>query len=144
MAQWWPVSYKLHYSAFGGSQERDDAIVVHQKSMDRMRGLVRKDNLLEWKVQDGSGPLCDSLGKKQPQGTFPRVNEGAEFVVLIEDIRRDLLTKAAKRAGQWVTALRVVGMGVCWAMKGVTGCGKEGCCDGRICVIKCYGSPTAE
>lgn len=83
MAQWWPVSYNLHYAAFGGSHERDNAIAVHQKSMDWVRELISKENLLEWKVQDGWGPLCGFLGEKQPEGAFPRVNEGAEFAVLI-------------------------------------------------------------
>ena len=84
--------------------------------MDRVRELRPKDALQEWKVQDGWGQLCECLGQKQPEGTFPRVNKGAEFAVLMKDIRRDLLTKAAKRAGLWVTTLGVAGMGIWWAM----------------------------
>lgn len=118
MAQWWPVSYKLHYAAFGGSHEWGKAIAVHQKSMNKVRELVPKEGLLEWKAQDGWGPLCEFLGEKQPEEAFPRVNEGAEFAKLITDIERDLLTKAAKRAGLWVTSLVVVGMGIWWAKKG--------------------------
>lgn len=86
--------------------------------MDKVRGLVRKGRLLEWKVQDGWGPLGEFLGEKQPEDAFPRVNEGAEFAKLITDIKRDLLTKAAKRAGLWVTSLVVVGMGIWWAKQG--------------------------
>lgn len=118
MAQWWPVSYKLHYAAFGGSHERENATAVHQKSIDRVRELVPKENLLEWGVRDGWGPLCEFLGEKQPEGTFPRLNEGAEFAKLMTGIRGDLLTKAGKRAGLWVITLGVIGMGIWWATKG--------------------------
>lgn len=98
MAQWWPVSYKLHYAAFRGSHERDNAIAVHQKSVDQGRELVPKE--------------------RQPEGMFPRVNEGADFALLVKDIRQDLLMKAAKREGLCVIPLGVVGMGIWWAMKG--------------------------
>ncbi|CAD6579898.1 MAG: Meiotic Sister-Chromatid recombination aldehyde dehydrogenase [Alectoria sarmentosa] len=118
MAQWWPVSYKLYYAASGGSHEWGKAIAVHQKLMDKVRELVPKEGLFEWKAQDGWGPLCEFLGEKQREEAFPRVNEGAEFAKLITDIKRDLLTKAAKRAGPWATSLVVVGMGIWWAKKG--------------------------
>ena len=81
MAQWWPVSYKLHYAAFRGSHEHE------------------KENLLGWKVQDGWGPLCEVLGERRPEGMFPQFNEGADFALLVKDIRQDLLMKAAKRVG---------------------------------------------
>ncbi len=117
MSQWWPVSYKLHYAAFGGSHERDHAIAMHQKSMDRVRDMVPKENLLEWKVQDGWGPLCEFLGEKQPEGRFPKVNEGAEFGMLAKGIRWGLLRKAANRVGLWVSTLGVVGVGIWWLRK---------------------------
>ena len=70
MAQWWPVSYKLHYAAFGSSHERENAVAVHQKSMDRVGKLVSKEILEEWEVRDGWGLLCEFLGEKLPEGNF--------------------------------------------------------------------------
>lgn len=143
MAQWWPVSYQLHYAAFGGSHKRENAISVHPRSMDRVRELIPKEELLKWKVQDGWGPLCEFLRRQQPKGTFPRVNEGAEFVVLVKDIRRELLTTAAKRAGLWVTALGRVGTAICWAMRLRE---RELLCrkNGRVYVIKSCRSQKTE
>lgn len=112
------MSYKLHKAAFGGSHERENAVTVHQKSMDRVRELVPNGRLLEWEVRDGWGPLCHFLGKKQPEGAFPRLNGGAEFAKMKKDFGRDLLTRAARRAGLWLTALGVVGTGFWWAKKG--------------------------
>jgi len=44
-----------------------------------IRGLVPKDRLLEWCVQDGWGPLCEFLGKPVPDEPFPHVNTAAAF-----------------------------------------------------------------
>ena len=77
--------------------------------MGRETELVPKEDWLEWKGQDGSGPLCEGLGEKRPGGKFRMVNEGAEFAVLIEDSRWDT-RRAAKRAG--------VGMAACLCGRG--------------------------
>lgn len=42
-----------------------------------IRGLVPKERLLEWKVEDGWEPLCKFLGKPIPDEPFPHVNTGA-------------------------------------------------------------------
>ncbi|KAK0672080.1 hypothetical protein QBC41DRAFT_353784 [Cercophora samala] len=41
-----------------------------------VRGLVPKERLLEWCVEDGWGPLCEFLGRGVPEEKFPHVNEG--------------------------------------------------------------------
>lgn len=48
----------------------------------RVRAAVagQEGRLLEYKVQDGWGPLCGFLGKEVPQSEFPRVNDSGEFV----------------------------------------------------------------
>lgn len=45
-----------------------------------IRGLVPKDRLLEWCVEDGWKPLCEFLGKPEPNTTFPHVNTAAGFI----------------------------------------------------------------
>jgi hypothetical protein len=42
-----------------------------------IRGLVPKDRLLEWSVEDGWEPLCEFLGKPIPDERFPHVNAAA-------------------------------------------------------------------
>lgn len=46
-----------------------------------IRGLVPKERLLEWTVEDGWGPLCEFLGKPVPKEDepFPHVNTAAGF-----------------------------------------------------------------
>lgn len=42
-----------------------------------IRGLVPKERLLEWSVEDGWEPLCSFLGKPVPGEPFPHVNAAA-------------------------------------------------------------------
>lgn len=42
-----------------------------------IRGLVPKERLLEWSVEDGWEPLCSFLGKPVPEEPFPHVNAAA-------------------------------------------------------------------
>lgn len=44
-----------------------------------IRGLVPKEHLLEWTVEDGWEPLCAFLGKVVPDEPFPHVNTAAGF-----------------------------------------------------------------
>lgn len=44
-----------------------------------IRGLVPKERLLEWSVEDGWEPLCEFLGKEVPGEKFPRTNDAAGF-----------------------------------------------------------------
>ena len=39
-----------------------------------VRGLVHKDRLLEWYIEDGWEPLCKFLGKPVPKVAFPHAN----------------------------------------------------------------------
>ena len=39
-----------------------------------IKGLVPKDRLLEWYIEDGWEPLCKFLGKPVPDVPFPHAN----------------------------------------------------------------------
>jgi hypothetical protein len=39
-----------------------------------VRGMVPKDRLLEWYIEDGWEPLCKFLGKPVPKVEFPHAN----------------------------------------------------------------------
>lgn len=39
-----------------------------------IRGLVPKERLLEWYIEDGWEPLCKFLGKPVPDVEFPHAN----------------------------------------------------------------------
>lgn len=42
-----------------------------------IRGLVPRERLLEWSVEDGWAPLCNFLGKPVPDEPFPHANAAA-------------------------------------------------------------------
>lgn len=42
-----------------------------------IRGLVPKERLLEWTVEDGWEPLCEFLDKPVPEEPFPHANTAA-------------------------------------------------------------------
>lgn len=42
-----------------------------------IRGLVPKERLLEWYIDDGWEPLCEFLGKPVPDVEFPHANAAA-------------------------------------------------------------------
>ncbi|KAK7419644.1 hypothetical protein QQX98_003235 [Neonectria punicea] len=50
---------------------------VYKEHCNMIRGLVPKDRLLEWTVEDGWEPLCKFLDKPVPDEPFPRVNSAA-------------------------------------------------------------------
>ena len=52
---------------------------IYREHCDMIRGLVPKEKLLEWNVQDGWEPLCQFLGKDVPEEPFPNVNNAAGF-----------------------------------------------------------------
>ena len=52
---------------------------IYREHCDMVRGLVPKERLLEWSVQDGWEPLCQFLGKEVPDEPFPHANTAAGF-----------------------------------------------------------------
>jgi len=50
---------------------------------DAVRALVPPERLLEYRLGDGWGPLCDFLGKPVPDIPFPKVNEGKGLRLLL-------------------------------------------------------------
>ncbi|KAK4155258.1 hypothetical protein C8A00DRAFT_42067 [Chaetomidium leptoderma] len=47
---------------------------VQREHCNMVRGLVHKDRLLEWYIEDGWEPLCKFLGKPVPDVEFPHAN----------------------------------------------------------------------
>ncbi|KAE8422537.1 hypothetical protein BDV36DRAFT_223310 [Aspergillus pseudocaelatus] len=70
---------------------------------------ARGHEVLEFKVQDGWGPLCEFLGKEYPDEPFPHVNEGdfiTRFHVIIFWVR---MAGLAKQGLKWVAPVAAVG-----------------------------------
>lgn len=52
----------------------------HQHNQ-KIRDLVKKENLLEFNAKQGWGPLCKFLGKEVPKEDFPHGNDRLQFAV---------------------------------------------------------------
>jgi hypothetical protein len=66
---------------FGGRYwDKNYAIEVYRKHIQRVVGLVPKERLLQFDVKDGWEPLCNFLQKTVPNEAFPRLNERIDFI----------------------------------------------------------------
>ncbi len=57
--------------------------ILRQSYLDHyahVRKMVPKERLLEFKSEDGWGPLCEFLGEEVPEGPYPYINESKDFV----------------------------------------------------------------
>lgn len=72
---------KLFFDGFFEGDFPNRGKAIFQKHYAEVRALVPKENLLEFRVQDGWEPLCEFLGERVPQGgKFPNVNDSGNFV----------------------------------------------------------------
>lgn len=54
---------------------------VFKRHYAEVRSLVPKENLLEYRITDGWGPLCEFLGEPVPKAvSFPNINDNSDFV----------------------------------------------------------------
>jgi hypothetical protein len=74
--------------------------VVYRKHYEEIRKMTPPERLLDFKLKDGWGPLCEFLGKDVPEGIeFPRVNDKGEYEKNAK-IMGELMTQRILRTGQ--------------------------------------------
>ncbi|PNP81069.1 hypothetical protein FNYG_05536 [Fusarium nygamai] len=71
-----------------------------------IRGLVPKEKLLEWTVEDGWEPLCKFLDKPVPDEPFPHVNKASGW----ENHEAKVTKRYLMSALSGVAALSAVGI----------------------------------
>ncbi|CAP66702.1 uncharacterized protein PODANS_4_7970 [Podospora anserina S mat+] len=64
-----------------------------------VRGLVPKERLLEWSVEDGWGRLCEFLDKEVPKEEFPHVNAAKGWVGHERRLARRYILGALRNLG---------------------------------------------
>ncbi|KAI1082521.1 P-loop containing nucleoside triphosphate hydrolase protein [Whalleya microplaca] len=69
---------------------------VYREHCNIIRGLVPKERLLEWTVEDGWEPLCEFLGKPLPDEPFPHANAAAGWSGQESKVAQRFLFGAAK------------------------------------------------
>ena len=85
---------------------------------ERLRRVVPKERLLEYKVQDGYKPLCEFLEVRVPtlladgkeiDEPFPRVNDAATFDDSFAVLRKLQNRRILKKAGKALSVFALVG-----------------------------------
>jgi Sulfotransferase domain len=74
-----------------------------------IRKTVPKEQLLNFKLTDGWGPLCAFLGKDIPDADFPWVNETKAVQDKIKMVQKRMMVKAAKKTATLLSAAVVLG-----------------------------------
>ena len=87
---------------------RARARTVYREHYAFVRAITPAERLLEFKLADGWGPLCEFLGKGFPGCPFPHVNDTAAFRAEFREISRRRCAALAYRVLPAVVALAVV------------------------------------
>jgi hypothetical protein len=74
---------------------------------DRIRRIVPKERLLEFKLADGWAPLCTFFGKDVPVGEFPRVNETEALKKKVDGVKKEMLRLTVRKYGPAFVAVGV-------------------------------------
>lgn len=94
---YYPMLRKFFDTFFEGDFPNRGKEVFH-KHYDEVRSLVPADNLLEFSVKDGWGPLCEFLDEEVPPMKFPYVNDNSDFVTRCKTRNRMQMCNVAFRA----------------------------------------------
>ncbi|MCJ1248354.1 hypothetical protein MMC30_005571 [Trapelia coarctata] len=87
---------------------REKARGVYREHYELVRRVTPKERLLEYRLGDGWGPLCEFLVKEVPDVPFPRVNDQEALWEMLSIIAKRGLWNFAKRVGMWVVLPCVV------------------------------------
>ncbi|KAL9123531.1 MAG: hypothetical protein Q9217_007039 [Psora testacea] len=79
----------------------------YNRGHEEARALVPESKRLEFRLQQGWGPLCEFLGVEVPCEEFPHVNEGKNFGRKIALLKTMAIERIAKRWAPFVGLLAV-------------------------------------
>lgn len=65
-----------------------NARTLYREYYEQVRRVCPRDRLLEFRLNDGWGPLCEFLGKEKPGEPFPRLNEGAALAAKFKEFEK--------------------------------------------------------
>ena len=108
------MSRKVVYGYFHAKtpdELRQNARGVYREHYRRIREAAPKEKLLEFRLGEGWGPLCNFLGKEVPEGLpFPRVNESAALKAKVRETQWELIKGGATALSKYLVPVVVVGM----------------------------------
>lgn len=96
MCRIWEDFYEGSFEANGKRKFEEHNAMV--------RGLVPRERLLEYRVQDGWVPLCQFLGKPVPKRPFPKGNDREETKKKVKAAVRSEMNRALRNSS-WIILL---------------------------------------
>lgn len=84
---------------------------VYREHYAMVRSMVPRENLLEYHITEGWGPLCRFLEKDVPAVAFPSGNDGDATGELIRELVRSEAILACKRSGVVLLAVAMLVLG---------------------------------
>ncbi|KAM0549415.1 hypothetical protein ACHAPJ_009401 [Fusarium lateritium] len=103
------------FQAQTGEEARKKGRETYERHHRVIREMVSKEQLLEYRLGEGWGPICEFLDKSMPDEEFPWVNEAAELKRVISDKIKRNTTAAAMVVLPWAGAAAAVGVTL-WAI----------------------------
>ncbi|KAF6231212.1 hypothetical protein HO173_010544 [Letharia columbiana] len=109
-----PMGRKLLYRYFHANtpdELRQNARSVYKEHYRRIREAAPKGRLLEYRLGEGWGPLCDFLGKDVPEGLpFPRINEAAALKARVREVQWEKFKAGGMALGKHLVPAVVIGI----------------------------------
>jgi hypothetical protein len=99
--------------------EKEKALAFYDRYYDEWRKEIPKERVLEYRVQDGWGPLCKHLGVPVPmvevngrmvEAEYPRLNDGASMLAAAKSKCRAMRKRVFWRLAGWVQTVGFVGL----------------------------------
>ena len=99
-----PLFFRGSFACNGKWAYRDHVAMI--------RGLrLPPDRLLEWTVHDGWPPLCEALGREEPDEPFPKGNTPADYAEKLPRVLQGYDARARQNI-VWAGAWAVLAMGI--------------------------------
>ena len=90
------------------------ARTLYREHYESVRRICPKERLLNYRLEDGWGPLCDFLGKEEPGVPFPRLNEGAALAEKFNEFNKRSLLLVLRNVALVIVSILVAVFAVGW------------------------------
>lgn len=106
-----PLLEATKFGPFGqfGFQDPEHCKRVYIAMHEEVRNMVVKENMLEYQLEQGWGPLCNFLGRDVPEIPFPHINDSVEFDERMWLIKKHIAIRIARRLFPIFIVITMVG-----------------------------------
>ncbi|KAK2786049.1 hypothetical protein FQN52_008045 [Onygenales sp. PD_12] len=115
-SMYWPMLQKFFDTFFKGDFPNKGK-QVYLNHVEEVSSLVPAERLLEYKIGEGWGPLCEFLGEEIPDTPFPRGNDMQGFVDRCRTRNRRQMMNAGLQAVVMSGSIIATGLAVTMAFK---------------------------